>query len=140
LPKLEKTVSEIPNKHNRLSILHVENDLVYQEIFKLIIMDIDYRFDIDSACSIDEAFAKLQSKRYDVIVSGFFMPTKDGCQFLKELRETKNQIPFVLFTIRSKEELPPNALNFEFTHYICKYGEPETIYKEIANVLLKSIK
>jgi FixJ family two-component response regulator len=33
------------------------------------------------------------------------MPLKDGLQFLRELREEKNEIPFVLFTGKGREEV-----------------------------------
>jgi DNA-binding NarL/FixJ family response regulator len=92
-------------------------------------MEMDARFDVDHACSVDEALSKLECKRYDVIISDYIMPQKSGLQFLKELREAKNEIPFILFTIESRGEVAINALNIEVAGYFCKMGKPETIYR-----------
>jgi DNA-binding NtrC family response regulator len=134
--QLKKTASQITNKHKRIRVLHVDADSEFLKIFKLIMMEMDNQLDIDEVRSVKEAFAKLKRKKYDVVISDYDMIQKDGLQFLKELREAKNKIPFILFTIRSKEELPPNALNFEFTHYISKYGNAETVFKEMANTIV----
>ena len=46
-----------------------------------------------------------QLGNYDVVVSDYEMPQKDGLQFLKELREQNNEIPFILFTGKGREEV-----------------------------------
>lgn len=102
-------------------------------------MEMDARFDVDHACSVDEAFSKLKCKRYDVIVSDYVMPQKSGLQFLKELREAKNEIPFILFTIEPIEEVAINALNIEVEGYFCKMGKAETVYRELTHGIVASV-
>ena len=65
------------------------------EISKQIMTDMDASLEFDCACCVDEAFNKLSTGQYDIVISDYEMPKKDGLQFLKELREQKNQIPFV---------------------------------------------
>jgi chemotaxis response regulator CheB len=81
-----------------LRILHVDDDLCMLEISKQILMDLDISFEFDSACCVDEAFKKLSTGQYDVVISDYEMPQKNGLDFLKELREQKNNSAFIIFT------------------------------------------
>ncbi len=113
--------------------MHVDDDPSVQEITKLMLLDLDDRFDIDDAPSVDEGLRKLNNRNYDVVVSDYEMPQKDGLQFLKELREQKYKIPFILFTGKGREEVAIKALNLGADAYINKQGNPETVYGELAH-------
>ncbi len=90
-------------------------------------------FEIDHACCVDEAFKKLSTGKYDVVVSDYEMPQKDGLQFLKELHEQNNEIPFILFTGKGREEVAIQALNLGADAYHNKQGNPETVYGELSH-------
>ena len=109
------------------------------EISKQILMDLDSDFEFDSACGVDEAFKKLSTGQYDVVISDYEMPQKNGLQFLKELREGKNEIPFILFTGKGREEVVIQALNLGADHYVNKYGSPETVYSELAHLVSSAV-
>lgn len=119
-----------PDKDAPLRVLHVDDDLSVLEISKLILADMG-NFEIENACCADEAFKKLQAKHYDVLISDYDMPLKDGLQFLKELREQKNNIPFILFTGKGREEIVIRALNLGADGYFNKQGDPEVVYGEL---------
>jgi PAS domain S-box-containing protein len=112
-------------------VLHVDDDLSILDISKQILMDMDSTLEIDCACSVDEAFKKLAIETYDAIISDYEMPQKTGLQFLKELREQKNDIPFFLFTGKGREEVAVTALNIGADGYYNKQGSPETVYGEL---------
>ena len=90
-------------------------------------------FEIDNAFCVNEAFKKLASGKYDIAISDYEMPEKDGLEFLKELREKNNQIPFILFTGKGREEVAIKALNLGADGYHNKQGSPETVYGELAH-------
>jgi DNA-binding response OmpR family regulator len=75
------------------------------------LLDLNSGFEIDWACCVDDGFKKLSIGNYDVVVSDYEMPQKNGLQFLKELREQNNKIPFILFTGKGREEIAVKALN-----------------------------
>ena len=52
---------------------------------------------------------------------------------LKELRENGNDIPFILFTGKGREEVAIRALNLGVDRYFNKIGHPETLYGELAH-------
>lgn len=120
-------------KTSVIRVLHVDDDRATQEIAKLILLDINADFEIDQACCADDAFKKLSTGQYDIVVSDYEMPQKDGLQFLKELREQNNKIPFILFTGKGREEIAIKALNLGADGYYNKQGSPETVYGELSH-------
>jgi PAS domain S-box-containing protein len=126
------------NKKSAIHVLHVDDDPLLREITKLMLLDLDSNFKIDNASSVDESLKKLSTGHYDVVVSDYEMPQKDGLQFLKELREQNNDIPFILFTGKGREEVVVKALNMGADGYINKQGNPETVYGELEHIILTS--
>jgi PAS domain S-box-containing protein len=117
----------------------VDDDSSILEITKLMLLDLNGGFVIDWACCVDEAFKKLSAAQYDVVVSDYEMPKKDGLQLLKELREQNNEIPFILFTGKGREEVAVEALNLGVNGYFTKQGNPETVYGELKYGILQSV-
>ena len=68
-----------------IRILHVDDDKSMSDIFRAMLTELNGSFVIDSASDVDEALEKLADNNYDVIVSDYEMPIKNGLDFLKEL-------------------------------------------------------
>jgi DNA-binding NtrC family response regulator len=94
------------------------------------ILEMQGAFQVETATSVEEAAEKMKKEEYDVVVSDYQMPGKDGLQFLKELRKKGNSIPFIVFTGKGREEIAIKALNLGAAGYFNKYGEPEIVYGE----------
>ena len=86
-----------------MRILHVDDDVSFLEVSKKILAS-EINFEIETANSVDEAFQKMRKQNYAAIISDYEMPQKNGLEFLKELREQKIEMPFLLFTGRGREE------------------------------------
>ena len=129
--KIDSTVQE-----ESLHILHVDDDASLLSISKTILQS-ENKFEIDNVTSVDDAFSRLKTFCYDAIISDYEMPIKNGLEFLKELREQKNNIGFVIFTGRGREEVAVKALNLGADRYIDKNGSPETVYCELANAIIE---
>ena len=97
------------------------------------ILELQTSFEIETASSVDEALQKMRKKEFDVVVSDYQMPIKSGLDFLKELRDSGNTIPFILFTGKGREEVAVEALNLGADRYFNKIGHPETVYGELAH-------
>jgi DNA-binding response OmpR family regulator len=130
--------SENNNQKSHVRILHVDDDPFILEISKNI-LEVENNFQVDSSSSVDEAFTKLKENSYDAIISDYEMPQKNGLEFLTELREQKNEIPFVLFTGKGREEVILKALNLGVDNYINKNCSPEIVYCELADAINKTI-
>ncbi|HUK85647.1 MAG TPA: PAS domain S-box protein, partial [Candidatus Acidoferrum sp.] len=132
-------IEDTSTKKVSLHILHVDDDQTLIEVSKQI-LTIENNFEIESALSVKEAFQKLGKQNYDAIISDYEMPLKDGLDFLKELRQQQNDIPFILFTGKGREEVVVKALNLGADCYINKNGSPETVYCELADAINKTVK
>jgi CheY-like chemotaxis protein len=132
VPNLEST-----NKKDLIRVLHVDDDPFVMEISKQILMEMG-SFEIKNACCVDEAFTKLAAQNYNVVISDYDMPLKDGLQFLKELQERNIEVAFVLFTGKGREEVAIRALNLGADAYINKQGSPEVVYGELYHAIVKA--
>ena len=125
-------------EEDSLHILHVDDDLCLLEVSKQILSD-ENNFEIELATSVDEAFKKMEKQTFDAIVSDYEMPIKNGLEFLKELRTQKMGTPFILFTGKGREDVAVKALNLGADSYLNKNGSPETVYRELADTINKTV-
>ncbi len=117
---------------SKIKILHVDDDPCTLEVSKQI-LEAENNFEVDTALSVEEAFKRMEKQSFDVVVSDYQMPQKNGLQFLQELREKRNSIPFIMFTGKSREEVAVKALNLGADGYCNKQGSPETVYGELSH-------
>lgn len=115
-----------------IKVLQVDDDPSFLKIAKQC-LEMQGRFQVETASSVGEAIERMKIGDFDVIVSDFKMPGKDGLEFLKELRERRNSIPFIIFTGKGREEVAIKALNLGADGYFNKIGHPETVYGELAH-------
>ncbi|MFA5366090.1 MAG: PAS domain S-box protein, partial [Candidatus Bathyarchaeia archaeon] len=120
--------------NNKLRILHVDDDCGFLEVAKQI-LELEGKFEVETAASVDEAFLKLADGVFDAVVSDYEMPGKNGLDFLGELKENKADVPFILFTGKGREEVAIRALNLGADGYHNKQGSPETVYGELAHLV-----
>ncbi len=76
------------DKENPIRVLHVDDDSHFGFVAKRI-LEQQGSLQVESALSVKEAFEKIKEKDFDVIVSDYQMPIKDGLQFLKELKKKR---------------------------------------------------
>lgn len=117
------------NKH-ALKVLQVDDDPSFLKVAKQC-LEMQGGFQVDTARLVEEAREKMKKESYDVIVSDYQMPGKDGLEFLKELREKGNDVPFIIFTGKGRQEIATEALNLGADGYFSKIGDPETVYNEL---------
>ena len=69
--------------HEKIRILHVDDDPSMTEVLKDLLININSKFEVDSACCVSEGLSKLEAVPYDVVISDYSMPQKDGLEFLR---------------------------------------------------------
>ena len=121
-----------------LHILHVDGDAAFLRVSKLI-LELDNKFEIDTATSVDEAFCKLKTLPYDVIVCEYALPRKNGLDFLKELREQKNDVAFIIFTDSGTEGVVIRAINLRADYYIAKTECSQAGYRKLVDAIYKIV-
>jgi PAS domain S-box-containing protein len=135
--KMDETVVEswakpVFDLNEKIRVLHVDDDIGFLEIAKQH-LEREASVMVDTAVSVEKAFRKLDEERYDVIVSDFEMPAKDGLEFLRELREKGDTTPFIMLTGKVAEQTAINALNLGANRYVNKMGETENVFKELTH-------
>ena len=121
---VESSTEEVLNvaKTKRIRVLHVDDDQAFLSIAKQC-LEMQGEIDVDTVSSVKEASERLKKTDYDAIVCDYQMPGKDGLEFLKELRANGNNIPFIVFTGKGREEIAMKALNSGVDGYFSKHGE-----------------
>ena len=122
-----------------IRVLHVDDDADFLNTAKQI-LEMQSSFQVETARSVEEAKDKMKEKTFDVIVSDYVMPGKNGLDFLKELRDSGCNIPFILFTGKGREEVAIKALNLGVDGYFNKLGHSETVYGELAHGIRSTVK
>ncbi len=128
----------LSSKKKNIRILHVDDDPCFLEVTQQS-LTMENHFDIDIVTSVDDALKKMKNQTYDAIVSDYELPQKNGLEFLKSIREQENEIPFILFTGKGREEVIIKALNLGADRYINKHGPPEVVYCELADAIIKTV-
>ena len=121
-----------------LRVLYVDDEPGLLEISKLFLEKLG-AFSVDTLSSAREALTRLNSERYDVIISDYLMPEMDGIMFLMELKASGDTTPFIIFTGRGREEVAIKALNEGADFYIQKGGDPESQYVELAHKIRSAV-
>ena len=136
---VEATDLVAANKKSVIRVLHVDDDPSILEVSEDIMLHMNSNLKFGSACGVAEAFKKLATGNYDIVVSDYEMPQKNGLDFLKELKQQKNEIPFILFTGKGREEVAIKALNLGADGYFNKQGSAETVYGELSHAIFSLV-
>ncbi|MFA4849577.1 MAG: PAS domain S-box protein [Methanoregula sp.] len=115
-----------------IRVLFVDDEPELLDIGKLY-LEKSETFAIDTCISVPEALLRLNTERYDAIVSDYQMPDMDGIAFLKHLKASGNTTPFIIFTGRGREDVVIDALNNGADFYIQKGGDNKAQFTELSN-------
>jgi len=130
------------------SLLKAENGVIHllyvddEEIIRIATREYFERkggFIVDTASSAIEGLDKLTGQHYDAVISDFEMPGMDGLEFLSRVRSDFNEIPFIIFTGRGREEVAIRALNAGADFYLQKGGKPKAQFAELENSVRKAV-
>lgn len=89
--------------------------------------------DVDEAADGAEAFAKMKSRKYGLIISDWNMEPMTGYELLKEVRAdpTLSRTPFIMVTAESKTENVIAAKKAGVNNYIVKPFNAQTLKGKI---------
>ena len=117
--------------NNRLLFIDDE-DIVIKSCLRIFQ---DNEYDIDVAYSGEEGLDKVNSKKYDVVVTDLKMPGISGIEVLKKLKTERPDITVIIFTGYANVETAREALKNGAFDYIPKPFTPDELRDVIVNAL-----
>ncbi|MCK9581052.1 MAG: PAS domain S-box protein [Methanoregula sp.] len=120
-------------------VLYVDDEQLLLDIAQAFLEQTG-EFTVEISPSVKEALDALAIRSYDVIVSDYHMPGMDGITFLKTVRERYDDIPFILFTGRGREEVVIDAINNGADFYLQKGGDPQSQFAELAHQIRQAVR
>jgi PAS domain S-box-containing protein len=103
-----------------ISVLHVEDDPDFAELTATFLSRENPDIDVETAHRAAEGLDRLAADTYDCVVSDYDMPGENGIEFLERVRETHDELPFILFTGKGSEEVASRAISAGVTDYLQK--------------------
>ena len=115
-----------------ISVLYVDDEQTLLDLTKLFL---EYRgeFSVDTKKSVEEGLAVLKTRKYDAVISDFQMPGIDGLEFLRIVRSSFGDLPFILFTGKGKEEVAIQAIDDGVDFYIRKGEDARLQFSRLEN-------
>ncbi|WP_380674670.1 PAS domain S-box protein [Salinigranum sp. GCM10025319] len=100
-------------------VLHVDDDPGFIDVAAAFLEREDDRLTVERASSASEGLDRL-TEDVDCVVSDYDMPGTNGIEFLETVRETRPDLPFILFTGKGSEEVASDAISAGVTDYLQK--------------------
>ena len=119
-----------------INILIVDDYKTMLRIIRSLLTQLGFN-NIDEAYNGSEALARLQEKKYELIISDWNMEPMTGLELLKSVRADENlkNIPFIMVTAESKTDNVIAAKQAGVSNYIVKPFNAETLKAKLASVL-----
>lgn len=92
-------------------------------------------YEVESASSGDEGLQKVQSGKFDVVVSDILMPRMDGMMLLRCIREKDLDVPVILLTGAPSLESAMRAVNYGAMRYLTKPVDPEDVLYSVRRAM-----
>ena len=113
----EEKQQRSPRSLHILIIEDVPDDL---ELTVLVLESADISFTYDITTTAIECQRCLQEKNYDVVLSDYRLPTFNGLQAFEFLKQSQQDIPFILITGSLGEESAVECIKLGMTDYVLK--------------------
>ncbi len=128
-------MSEAPEP---IRVLHVDDDAGLADIVSTFLERADDRLDVHTERDVEGGLDALCRESFDCVVSDHEMPGRNGIEFLRAVRETYPELPFVLFTGKGSEEVAGEAVSTGATDYLQK-GTGTEQYELLANRIRNAV-
>ena len=122
-----------------ISVLSVDSDTRLQADLKEY-LERDNRIRVETLSSATDALDLVKTKKFDAIVSEYYLPVTDGQTLLEVLRRVRNDpIPFIFFAKKAGNEAVIKALNLGATFYVLKGKSPAHEFEVLRHFIFQAV-
>ncbi len=109
-------------RRESIRVLLVEDDPIYQRIVNVVLAKASHtvRYDTKTAGSLSEALKCMSEHEFDVILLDLGLPDSDGTHGIKEVRRLCAEVPVVVLTGQTDEEVGLKAIKAGADDYFTK--------------------
>jgi len=117
-------------------ILLVDDSKTMRRIQKTTLHKIGFT-EIDEAEDGEDAFNKVSSNKYDIVLLDWNMPIMDGITCLRKIKSTPEtkDVPVIMVTSESEKSRIVEAIQSGAANYVVKPFKPETLAEKIQTAL-----
>lgn len=133
----------LPEKRGEMEevkVLLVDDEPALLEQAEIFLQKQNERLNVETAISAENGLKLLEEGDFNVVVSDYKMPKVNGLEFLETLRDQGNEIPFIIFTGKGREEVAMDALNLGANRYLKKGGSPKDQFGLLADAIIREVK
>jgi DNA-binding NarL/FixJ family response regulator len=122
----------------QINVLFVDDDEEFLKSAKQC-LNLQGNFNIEAAFSVDEALGRMKKNKPDAIICDIQMPVTDGLEFLKALRDSEYDVPFIVFTVTEDKETALRAFSLGANGFVGKSGDPEVVFSTLRKCIDKAV-
>jgi two-component system invasion response regulator UvrY len=112
-------------------ILLVDDHAVMREGLKQILEDEFQEVTFGEAANAGEALDLVQQRDWELVILDIVLPGRSGLEVLKEIRQSKPELPILVYSMYTEEEFAIRALRSGASGYLSKTDVPEQLLKAI---------
>src|SRR5215813_13718300 len=116
-------------------LLVVDDDRRIRDLLSRFLFAEGYR--VTTADSADDARAKLEGLRFDLLILDVMMPGESGFDFARRLR-LSSSVPILMLTALGEAERRIEGLEIGADDYVGKPFEPRELSLRVANILKRA--
>ncbi|MDR5591594.1 sigma-54 dependent transcriptional regulator [Christiangramia sp. SM2212] len=114
-------------------VLVVEDDVAFGTMLKTFLEKRDYK--VTLVYSASEAFKKISSDKFDLVLTDVRLPDNDGLEILKNVKAENPATQVIVMTSYAEISMAVNAMKEGAFDYVSKPFRPESILQTIENAL-----
>jgi two-component system, NarL family, invasion response regulator UvrY len=118
-------------------ILIVDDHFAIRSGIKHILISCFGNMEFGEATNAAELFELLGQQKWDILILDINLPGKNGLDILKEIRGQELQIPILVFSMYSEEQMAIRALKAGASGYLCKDSGDQDLVKAIEQLLFQ---
>jgi PAS domain S-box-containing protein len=95
---------------------------------------------LETCSSPEEALALLRSERFDVIIAEYRLPGMQGLDLFRQVEETGDRVPFILFTAHGSPALLTRTMDAGADFYLEKGPDPHVQYASLVHLIRRAVR